>query len=50
MSTLNTCDAAKQIYPKKQKKNLRKDTAQISEVVDRRYSVNKVSLKCFPPV
>ena len=37
MSTLNICDGAKQIYPKKQKKILRKDSVRISEAVDGRW-------------
>ena len=40
----------KQIYPKKQKKILRKDTLRISEVVVLRCSVKKVSLKILPAV
>ena len=40
----------KQIYPKKQKKVLRKDTVQISEAFLGRCSVQKVSLKILPPV
>ena len=39
--TLNICDGAKQIYPKKQKKILIKDTVQISEAVVGRYSVKR---------
>ena len=44
--TLNICDGAKQIYPKK-KKILRKDTLRISVAAVRRCTVKKVSLKKF---
>ena len=44
------CDGAKQIFPNKQTKILRKDTERISEAVVGRYSVKKVSLKILPPV
>ena len=47
---LNVCDEVKQIYPKKQKKILRKDTVRISEAVGGRCSVNKLSLKSSLPV
>ena len=47
--TLNICDGAKQIYPKK-KNTLRKDTLQISVAFVRRCIVKKVSLKNLPPV
>ena len=50
ISTLSICDGAKQIYPKKQKKILRKNTVRISEAVVGKYSVKKVSLKISPPV
>ena len=49
--TLNICDGAKQIYPKKKKKILTKDTLQISGAAIRRCTtVKKVSLKNSPPV
>ena len=48
--TLNICDGAKQIYPKKKKKILRKDTLRISVAAVRRCTVKKVSLKNSPPV
>ena len=51
ISTLNICNKAKQIYPKKQKKKLlRKDTLRVSEAVIRKCCVKKVSLKILPPV
>ena len=50
ISTLNICHRAKQIYPKKQKKILRKDTVRTSEAVFRGYSIRKVSLKILPPI
>ena len=50
ISTLNISDGAKQIYPKKQKKILRKDILQISKAVICRYSAKKVSLKMLAPV
>ena len=49
--TLNICNEAKQIYPKKQKKKLlRKDTLRVLEGVIQRCCVKKVSLKILPPV
>ena len=49
--SLNVCDREKQIYPKKQKKEiLRRDTLRISVGAVRRCAVKKVSLKNSPPV
>ena len=48
--TLSICNGAQQIYLKKQKKILRKDTVQISEAATGRYSVKKLFLKILPPV
>ena len=48
--TLNVCNGVNQIYPKKQKKILRKDTVGISEAGDGRSYVKEVSLKIVPPV
>ena len=51
--TLNISNGAKQIYPKKQKKNiLRRDTLQILVAVIRRFNVKNVSFsfKISPPV
>ena len=48
--TLNICYGARQIYPKKQKKILRKDNIQISEAAAWRCSVKKMPLKILPPV
>ena len=50
ISTLHIWNKAKQIYPKKWKKLLRKDTLRVSEAVVRRCSIKKVSLKILPPV
>ena len=48
--TLNICNEAKQIYPKKQKKLLRKDTLQVSEAVIRKGCVKNAFLKILSPV
>ena len=48
--SLNVCDGEKQIYPKKQKKILRRDILRISVGAVRRCAVKKVSLKNSPPV
>ena len=50
ISTLNICDGTKQIYPKKQKMILRRDTLRISVAVVQKGTVKKVSLKISPRV
>ena len=52
ISTLNICDGAKQIYPKKQKNLLRRDILRILVAVIPRFDVKKVSFffKISPPV
>ena len=52
ISTLNICDGAKQIYPKKQtnkQKILRRDTLQISVAAVWRCTVKKLFLKILVP-
>ena len=46
ISTLNICDGAKQIYPKKQKTILRKNTLRTYEAVIGRYFVKK-AVPCY---
>ena len=46
---LNICNGAKEIYPKKPKKILKKDTVRISEQLSE-VSVKKMSLKISRPV
>ena len=49
--TLNICNGAKQIYQKKQKKNiLRRDTLQMSVAVIQRCTVKKVSFNFKLPL
>ena len=46
----NICNGTKQLYPKKQKKILIRDTLGISVAVVHRCTVKKASLKISPPI